>query len=127
MPRCLYTVTATLALVVPALVCAQVVRPIPITSLRGEVVFGQPPEVLLNEQVVRLAPGARIRDPNNMLVLSGSLVGKKLIANYTVESHGLLMDVWLLNAVELAKPWPKTPAEAATWAYDPVNQTWIKP
>ncbi len=127
MPRCLPTVMAALALSVPLLVAAQVVRPIPTQSLRGEMVFGQPPEVLLNGQVVRLAPGARIKDPHNMLVLSGALVGQKVIANYTADPYGLLMDVWVLNERELAKPWPKTPEEAATWVYDLVSQTWIKP
>ena len=127
MPRCLFTVTAALALAMPALLCAQVVRPIPLKSLRGDLVFGLPPEVLLNGLPVRLAPGARIKDANNMLVMSGALVGQKLVANYTVDTYGLLMDVWLLNSGELAKPWPQTTQESATWVYDPVNQFWIKP
>ena len=131
MPRCLTSVMAALALAVPALVStqvhAQIVRPIPLKSLRGEMVFGAPPEVVLNGQLVRLAPGARIKDANNMIILSGALTGQKLTANYSVDSYGLLVDVWLLRDDEIARPWPRTPEEAAKWSYDPVNHAWIKP
>ena len=127
MPRCLSMALAAAALAVPVLSCAQVARTMPMDSLRGEVTFGQPPEVLLNGQPMRLAPGARIRDPQNMLVLSGALVGQKLKVNYTVDPYGLLFNVWILRADELAKRWPSTPKEAATWTYDPINFAWIKP
>ncbi|MGC4059640.1 MAG: hypothetical protein QM749_01775 [Aquabacterium sp.] len=131
MPRCLLSVAAALALAVPALVAtsaqAQIVRPIPLKSLRGELIFGPPPDVLLNGQPVRLAPGARIKDVQNMLVMSGGLVGNKLIANYTVDTYGLLDGVWLLRDDEIAQPWPRTPQEAAKWSYDPVAHVWIKP
>ena len=59
MPRCLKTVMAALALAAPALALAQSATAttlpaqgraisLPTQSLRGEVVFGQPPEVMLN-------------------------------------------------------------------------------
>ena len=118
---------AAAALAVPALTCAQVTRTLPMDSLRGEVAFGQPPEVLLNGQPMRLAPGARIRDPQGMVLLSGSLAGQKLKVNYTVDPYGLLFNVWILHPDELARRWPTTPKEAATWTYDPINFTWIKP
>lgn len=101
--------------------------PLPAQSLRGEIVFGQPPEVLLNGKAARLAPGARIRDLDNRLVLSGNLAGQKLKANYTADTYGLLMNVWLLGPAEVAQIWPSTPTEAATWSYDPVSHTWAKP
>ena len=96
-------------------------------SLRGEILFGQPPEVTLNGHAARLAPGARIRDLDNRLVLSGNLIGQKYKVNYTVDTLGLLMNVWILKADEAAKLWPTTPTEAATWIWDPVSQTWSKP
>jgi hypothetical protein len=40
---------------------AQAPRNFPATALRGEIVITQPPELLLNRQPARLAPGARIR------------------------------------------------------------------
>lgn len=127
MPRCLSMALAAAALAVPALACAQFTRTLPTDSLRGEVTFGQPPEVLLNGQPMRLAPGARIRDAQNMLALSGTLMGQKHKVNYTVDSYGLLFNVWILRADELARRWPSTPNEAATWTYDPINFAWIKP
>ena len=138
MPRCLTTVMAALALAAPALVFAQSATsasqfvpgraiPLPTQSLRGEVVFGQPPEVTLNGAPARLAPGARIRDMDNRLALSGNLAGQKFTVNYTVDTYGLLMNVWLLNADEAKQLWPTTPKEAASWSYDPVSHMWAKP
>jgi hypothetical protein len=127
MPRCLSTVAAALALAVPALVCAQIARPMPPSALRGEALFGQPPELAINGQATRLTPGSRIRGLNNMLVLSGTLVGQKGIINYTTDDNGLVVDVWLLRDEEIAQLWPKTREEATTWSYDPLTKTWSKP
>ncbi len=139
MPRCLALAWVALTLAAPLLASAQTVtetatqqvpqlqRPLPLKSLRGELQFGHPPEALLNGVLVRLAPGARIKNTQNLLVMSGALMGQKLMANYTIDPYGLLMDVWLLGPQDLAKPWPQTTEQAATWSYDPVTQTWIKP
>jgi len=97
-------------------------------TLRGELVVTQHPDVLLNGRPARLAPGSRVKGENNLLVQPAGLTGQKLIVHYTVENSGLIMDVWVLNAAELAnRPWPTTPAESATWAFNPGSQTWIKP
>jgi hypothetical protein len=103
-------------------------RPFPPEALRGELVVTAPPEVLLNQTSQRLAPGARIRDGANRVVLSGGLAGQKLLVHYTRFPDGQLRDVWLLTAAEAARqPWPRTPAEAAAWRFDPPSQTWTKP
>ncbi len=128
MNRCfsgILKLAAVLALSLPLLAQAQ--RPIPIKSLRGDIAFGQPPEVAVNGQAARLSPGARIKGPDNLLVMSGSLVGRKLVANYAVDTYGLVHEVWLLTPAEAALPWPRTPEEAATWTYDPVAHAWVKP
>lgn len=127
MSRCLSTALAVAALALPALSCAQVTRTLPIDSLRGEVTFGQPPEVMLKGESMRLSPGARIRDTNGMMVLSGSVAGQKLKVNYTLDPYGLLHNVWILTPDELARRWPSNAKEASTWTYDPINFTWIKP
>ncbi|MDT7837500.1 hypothetical protein [Aquabacterium sp. OR-4] len=108
---------------------AQMARNFPATALRGTLQITQPPEALLNGQAVRLAPGGRIRDLQNMQQLSGQLVGEKLAVHYTLEpGTGLVKDVWILRADELAKkPWPTTADEAAKWTFDPLAQTWTKP
>ena len=88
----------------------------------------QPPDVTVNGQPARLSPGARIRNDRNMLQLSGSLVGQKLVVHYTIDSMGQLHDVWILRPDELAKqPWPSTPEQAKTWAFNPSTQTWVRP
>ena len=119
---------AALALSFSLSAFAQAQRNFPANALRGEIQFGTPPEVLLNGRPARLAPGARIRGENNMLQMSGSLVNLKATVHYTVEMSGLLLDVWLLTADEKrVRPWPTTEAEAQTWRFDPLAQTWAKP
>ncbi|HLL10700.1 MAG TPA: hypothetical protein VK570_06565, partial [Rubrivivax sp.] len=100
----------------------------PPSALRGEITVTQPPEVALNGQPARLAPGARIRGQNNLLLLSGTLVGQRLLVHYTRDPSGNLLDVWVLTPAELARrPWPTTPEQAATWAFNPDTQVWSTP
>ena len=120
-------IAATLAVCVFSAV-AQAPRNFPATALRGEIVVTAPPELLLNRQPARLAPGARIRAMDNMLVMSGAAVNQRLVVNYTLDLQGQLLDVWILNPAELArKPWPTTPQEAASWRFNPDAQVWSKP
>jgi hypothetical protein len=123
--RALFLV-ATLLLALPAV--AQVQRIFPQNALRGAVVFGQAPEITLNGQLARLAPGARIRDPNNMTVVPGGLIGGRFLVHYTIDLYGLVKDVWILTPGEAARnPWPTTPEQARAWTFDPVAQAWTKP
>ena len=126
MYRCV-TLALLLAFIVPA-AHAQAARRFPATALRGELVVKQPPEVLLNRLPTRLAPGARIKGPNNLLLLSGALIDQRLIVNYTLDNYGHLLDVWILTPDELArKPWPVTPQQAAAWSFNPDAQVWTRP
>jgi hypothetical protein len=126
MLRCVSLAAAAVAIALPA--AAQTVqRHFPQNALRGEIVFGAPPQILLNGQPARLAPGARIRGLDNMLVMTGALAGGKAAVNYTYEINGLVHDVWILTASEQAKkPWPATPQEAQAWRFDPAAQAWSK-
>ena len=126
MLRCALT-AATLVVCASAAV-AQAPRNFPASALRGEVVITAPPELLLNKQPARLAPGARIRAMDNLLVMSGAAVNQRLIVNYTLDLQGQLLDVWILSPAEMArKPWPTTPQEAASWRFNPDAQVWSKP
>jgi hypothetical protein len=124
MLRCV-TLVAALA-VLPA--AAQVQRNFPASALRGELAVVVPPEAQINGSPVRLAPGARIRDQNNMLQVSGVLAGRRQVVHYTKDINGQILDVWVLTAAESARqPWPVNEAQARAWAFDPVGQTWSRP
>jgi len=117
-----------LAIVLAAPGTAQVQRQFPQNALRGQIVFAQPPQVALNGEIKRLAPGARIRGTNNMIVLSGSLVGSSEAVHFTIDPEGQIRDVWILRPEELANlPWPSTAKEAEAWSFDPIAQRWTKP
>lgn len=106
---------------------AQTYRQFPPQALRGDLIVTQTPDIQLNGQAARLSPGSRIRDANNLLVMSASLSGQQNTVHFTVDEAGLVKDVWLLNAAELAnKIWPRTRQEAVAWAFEPANQTWTK-
>jgi hypothetical protein len=66
--------------------------------------------VELDGQVVELAPGAQIRDPDNRIVLPVSLVEKQFVG-YTVDGGGQVSRVWILSEREKAAlppaPFPK--------------------
>ena len=120
-------IAATLVVCASAAV-AQAARNFPATALRGEIVVTAPPELLLNKRPARLAPGARIRTVDNMLVLSGAAVNQRLVVNYILDLQGQLLEVWILNPAELARqPWPSTPQEAASWRFNADTQSWSKP
>ena len=51
----------------------------------------------------RLSPGSRIRDLNNMLVLSGGLVGKTLPVVFRRDAAGLVHEVWILTPEEYSR------------------------
>ncbi|HZF79117.1 MAG TPA: hypothetical protein VEZ89_04945 [Rubrivivax sp.] len=126
MYRCAFLAAICTAAAMPA--AAQEPRNFPASALRGEISITQPPDLSLNGQPARLAPGARIRGQNNLLLLSGALVGQRLVVHYTRDPSGNLLDVWVLTPAELARrPWPTTPEQAATWSFNPDAQVWSRP
>ena len=128
MVRCVFALFAALCLglaVFPA--TAQVQRNFPAATLRGALVVENGSEIRLNGEPARLAPGARIRGQNNMLVMSNSLAGQRLLVHYTFDMQGQVKDVWILTPGEAAKrPWPSTPQEAERWEFDISAQTWTQ-
>lgn len=91
----------------------QRIPPIPAHAARGVLEVTAPPEVLLDGQPARLAPGARIRDRNNLMVVSGALVGQKNVVRYTRDPLGLLLEVWVLTPKEVAASAPVQPTAPA--------------
>ena len=125
MKRCVSI--AMLGLALAGAAAAQGSRPFPANALRGALVVVQPPDVQLNGQAARLAPGSRIRDADNLVQMSGTLVGARLLVHYTLDPIGLVQDVWILTPDEAARrPWPSKPAEAQAWLFNPAAQAWTR-
>lgn len=125
MNRCAF---AAVALAVAAGGALAQTRNFPANALRGDFTVSAAPEVLLNKKAARLAPGARIRGANNLLLLPAGITNQRLLVNYTLDLHGQILDVWVLTPAEAARqPWPATPQEAASWSFNPDQQVWTKP
>jgi len=118
------------ALVLAALLAAepagaQTTRNFDAQTLRGELVVTRPPEALLNNQRAQLAPGARIRNANNLMLLSGEVVNQRLLVHYTLDINGQILNAWILTPAEAARrPWPVTPQQAQAWQFDVGQQVW---
>ena len=124
MLRCVLALLMALAAAAPA----HAQRVFQADALRGELQLTAPPEALLNGLAIRLAPGARIRNQSNMIQLSGSLLGQKLVVNYRLDSAGDLLDAWILTDAEQAKqPWPTSREQALNWVFDSALQRWSRP
>ena len=78
-------------------------REAPKDVVLGQLVVTAPPQVTIDDKPDRLSPGSRIRDLNNMLVLSGGIVGKKLPVVYRRDAAGLVHEVWILTDAEHQK------------------------
>lgn len=75
-------------------------REFPVAARRATLEVLQPPEVLLNGSPARLSPGARIKGLTNTVVMSGSLVGQRVLVNYVRDGQGLIHEVWVLSDLE---------------------------
>ncbi len=76
------------------------VRQMPVAAKRGVMTVTAPPEIMINGSTLRMSPGVRIRGPNNMLLMSGTLIGQKYAVNYLQEPQGLVREIWILNQAE---------------------------
>jgi hypothetical protein len=92
------------SLILPTAAAAQGIRrEAPKDVVLGKLVVTAPPEVILDGKPDRLSPGSRIRDLNNMLVLSGNIVGKTLPVVYRRDAAGLVHEAWILTDEEYSK------------------------
>lgn len=80
-----------------------IIRTAPKDVVLGQMVVTAPPIVTMDGKPDRLSPGSRIRDLNNMLVLSGGIVGKTLPVVYKRDPAGLVHEVWILTPEEYTK------------------------
>ncbi|MEX1165761.1 MAG: hypothetical protein WEK74_02620 [Hydrogenophaga sp.] len=81
-------------------------RNFPDNALRGAMVVTQPPLITMDGKATQLSPGARIKNLNNTVVMSGTLVGQQVVVNYTLNG-GQVHDVWILGEREAALKRPR--------------------
>ncbi len=74
-------------------------RSIPGEAKRGEMRHVHDVAVEMNGRPMRLAAGAQIRDPSNMIVLPASL-RKGVLVKYTLDAQGDIFRVWILTPQE---------------------------
>jgi hypothetical protein len=102
-------------------------RHFPQNALRGKVVFGEPPAIRMNGVDTHFAAGYRIHGQDNLILMSGQLVGSTAVVDYTTDIEGHVFEMWILTSNEAARLWPVAREQAAAWTFDPVAQTWTKP
>jgi hypothetical protein len=103
MNRCLKIALLALAVFAGAVSAQGFVREAPKDVKPGLMVVTAPPEITLDGKPDRLSPGSRIRGLNNMLVLSGGIVGQTVPVVYRRDAAGLVHEVWVLTAEEYSK------------------------
>lgn len=99
---------------------AQEIRNFPPAAMRGRLLVTAPPQVQLNGKDDLLAPGVRIRNAQNMLVMSAAVAGQELRVNYTREAAtGMLQEVWILTEAEAALRRPGSERPWYNFIYSP--------
>ncbi|WP_082521792.1 hypothetical protein [Ramlibacter sp. Leaf400] len=83
-----------------------VIRSAPAGVKPARLTVTAPPQITLNGQPDRLSPGARIRGTNNLMLLSGSVVGQVLPVVYRRDAAGLVHEVWVLTDEEYSRVAP---------------------
>ena len=78
-------------------------REIPADAKRGKLTHVYDMDVRIDEQPRRLAPGVRIRDAENRIVMPMSVPPKSDV-KYRLDQAGYVREVWILAADEIAPP-----------------------
>jgi hypothetical protein len=103
MNRCIRFLLACLAIATGTAFAQGLQRSAPKDVVLGRLAVTAPPQITVDGKPDRLSPGARIRDLNNMLVLSASIVGKPMPVVYRRDGAGLVHEVWQLTEDEYRK------------------------
>lgn len=100
--------TLTVALLVAGGASAQAARKIPAEAMKGSFTALQFPLVIIDGKQMRLAPGARIFNTNNMTV-TPNLVPAGTMVRYELDAQGQIRTVWIVEAtpaIERSGPQP---------------------
>lgn len=90
----------SLAYLPPNAAAQGIVREAPKDVRPGRLVVTAAPEITMDGKPDRLSPGARIRDLNNMLVMSAGITGQDIPVVYRRDAAGLVHEVWVLTSDE---------------------------
>jgi len=90
------------ALLFAAAVLAQS-RPIPEDARRGYVRHLEGMTLSVDGRAMRLAPGATIRNRQNLIIVPMSLPSDGAWADYVLDRDGRIFTVWILTAKELER------------------------
>jgi hypothetical protein len=69
----------------------------------GHITITTPPQIDLDGKPDRLSPGARIRNIDNRIIMSSTLVGQTVPVVYRRETTGMVHEVWILTPQEESK------------------------
>jgi hypothetical protein len=78
-------------------------RAFPGNAKRGELKSAEFPYVQIDKDVIKLAPGAKIYDDKNQIVMPTRLPQKAPIRYSLEATTGLVNNIWLLTAEEAAQ------------------------
>ena len=92
---------ALTALFVATAAAAQL-RTIPADAERGEIQHVQGSTIELNGARETLAPGARIRDPQNLLIVPAALPAGAVV-KFRRDANGAVREVWILTPEEASR------------------------
>jgi hypothetical protein len=81
--------------------------PIPADSYRAVIRHLGSMAVAVDGNLVQLAPGAQIRDQQNLIIVPMSIPPDGAWADFIVNADGQVYRVWLLTPDELAVPKPR--------------------
>ncbi len=82
------------------------IRPIPLDTQRGWLRHVQDSVIAIDDKQMQLAPGATIRNQQNMIVVPVSLPGEGALAEYQLDPSGQVARAWLLTPEEAAREKP---------------------
>ena len=99
-------------------------RQFPDRAEKGLMRFVDPPVVMLGDERLYISPGARIRDPRNMMVHMSQLKGRVAQVMYLRDAMQQIGDIWLLSDYEASQPSPRQKREQLLRmdGYDPASE-----
>ena len=82
-------------------------RQIPANTERGWLRHVQETVITIDDRQLQLAPGATIRNQQNMIVVPVSLPREGALAEYQLDASGQVARAWLLTPEEAAREKPR--------------------